>query len=71
MRAIFDRQTNDGSQMQFYRALLDQAIGDSERRFRGRAADQLISGRGGLLPTETTQARSSADFELVTWLVIQ
>ena len=69
--AIFDRQTQDGAQMQFYSDLLARAMDDVARRVRGRAADQLVSGRGGLLPTTQTQALAADDFELVTWLVIQ
>ena len=39
--------------------------------FRKRSAAALLSSRGGVLPELAKQATETADFELVTWLVVQ
>jgi hypothetical protein len=67
----FDQETNDGRDMSRYNALLDAVMHDFERRFSRRAAAALTSGRDALLPSRKQQARSSDDFDLITWLVIQ
>jgi SNF2 family DNA or RNA helicase len=68
---LFDRQTQDGSDMSHYDALLQSALGSIERTFQKRAASSLLSGRGAVLPTATEAPTSSGDnFDLVTWLLI-
>ena len=47
-----------------------RAVDSIKTTFSKRAAAALFSGRSGLLPTESDTPNSSADLELVTWLVI-
>ena len=68
---LFDQETDNGREMQPYNDLLASAIKSIEQTFKRRAAAQLQSGRGGLLPTRQEQVRETTDFELITWLVIQ
>lgn len=68
---LFDRETNNGQNMQTYSGLLAGAMKSIERTFKKRAAAQLQSGRGGLLPTRDEQVHAQTDFELITWLVIR
>jgi len=69
--ALFDRETNDGADMTRYNALLEAAVRDIERRFVKRSAAALTGGRDGVIPSRKQQARSTDDFELITWLVIR
>lgn len=68
---LFDRQTDNGSDMSHYDALLSQAVRSIENTFRKRALATLQTGRGALLPTRAEQATSETEFELITWLVIK
>lgn len=69
--ALFDQETQDGSDMARYNLLLEAAVRDIERRFVRRAAAALTGGRDGIVPSRKQQARSTDDFELITWLVIR
>ena len=69
--ALFDRETQDGAEMEHYSDMLAAALRDIERRFRGRAIERLQLDRGALLVAESAQARRAEDFELITWLVIR
>jgi ERCC4-related helicase len=69
--ALFDEATDNGRDMSGYTALLDAAMASIGRTFRKRAAGQLQSGRGGLLPRASQQPTGAAGFELITWLVIR
>ena len=69
--ALFDHETNDGADMARYTALLEAAVRDVERRFVKRSAAALTGGRAGVIPSRRQQARSTDDFELITWLVIR
>lgn len=69
--ALFDRETQDGAEMDRYSELLRAAVRDIERRFKGRSVEQLQFDRGALLVAESAQARRAEDFELITWLVIR
>lgn len=69
--ALFDRATNDGTEMMRYNALLEAAVRDCERRFVKRSAAVLSAGREGVIPTRKQQVRSTDDVELISWLVIQ
>lgn len=69
--ALFDQETGDGADMARCNQLLEAAVRDIERRFVKRAAASLTGGRDGLIPSRKQQARSTDDFDLITWLVIR
>jgi len=69
---LFDQQTRNGSDMSHYNALLDRAVADIEKKFKKRAAGQLVNaGRSGVLVDKGKQASRTTDFDLITWLVIK
>jgi len=68
---LFDKQTDDGRNTDFYNKLLDRAIESIVATFRKRVAAGLQAGRGFIIPDQEQQARETTDFELVTWLVIK
>jgi SNF2 family DNA or RNA helicase len=68
---LFDQQTNNAQDMGLYNSLLNTAVRAITGSFKKRAADQLISGRNGVLPDGKKQLRSSDNFELITWVVIK
>lgn len=67
---LFDAQTSDGKDMRRYSALLDSAIGAIASQSDKKNFANLFSGRGGKLVDDTKLPRTTADFDLVTWLVI-
>ncbi len=68
---LFDRETNNGADMTLYNKLLHAAVDSIARTFQKRVASGLQSDRGFKIPDQDRQARETADFELVTWLVIK
>lgn len=68
---LFDQETNHGSDMKTYDALLRKAVESLAVTFRKRAAFGLRSGRGFVLPDAKEQVHEKTDLELVTWLVIK
>ena len=68
---LFDHETNHGSDMKAYDALLQKAVDSLATTFRKRAASGLQSGRGFVLPDAKEQVHEKTDLELVTWLVIK
>ncbi len=68
---LFDQQTKNGTNMAHYNGLLQKAVNSLTRTYRKRAVSNLLSGRGGTLVKPQKQVSSVADFELITWLVIQ
>ena len=68
---LFDQQTNSGANMTQYNDLLQKAVDSLSRTYDKRAVSNLLSGRGGVLPTQAEQIRQTTDFELITWLVIK
>ncbi|MDZ4819817.1 MAG: helicase-related protein [Planctomycetota bacterium] len=66
----FDLETKNGSDMTRYSELLAKATASIESTFRRRAVTNLLSGRSGLLSDTSKQARSTSEFDLITWLVI-
>lgn len=68
---LFDQQTNNGTNMAHYNDLLQKAVNSLTRTYRKRAVSNLLSGRSGTLVKPQKQVSSVADFELITWLVIQ
>ena len=69
--ALFDQQTDNGTNMTLYNDLLQKAVDSLSRTYRKRAVSNLLSGRGGKLVKQQKQIRNITDFELITWLVIQ
>ena len=69
--ALFDQQTDNGTNMTHYNDLLQKAVKSLSRTYQRRAVGNLLSGRGGKLVKQQKQIRSITDFELITWLVIQ
>ncbi len=65
---LFDRQTKDGKDMSKYDALLEKALTDISKNYRRRIARGLTTTRDFVIPTQTA---TPAEFELLTWLVIQ
>ena len=68
---LFDSETKNGADMSTYSALLQKAVDSIVATFRRRVAAGLQSGRDFVIPDRTAQANGSADFELITWLVIK
>jgi hypothetical protein len=68
---LFDEQTHDGADMGAYSTLLKKAVDSIAATFRKRSAAALLAGRGGVLPELAKQATETANFDLVTWLVVQ
>ena len=69
--ALFDRLTNNGADMTQYNDLLQKTVDSLSRIYDKRAISNLLSGRGGVLPTQAEHIRQTTDFELITWLVIK
>ena len=68
---LFDQETNHGSDMKVYDALLKKAVDSISVMFRKRTASGLQSGRGFVLPNAQEQVHENTEMELVTWLVIK
>ena len=67
---LFDSRTKNGADMAHENSLLERAIESIKATFGKRAAASLFSGRDGRLPSAEAIPSSSADLELVTWLVV-
>jgi len=68
---LFDKETNNGSDMTKDDELLETAIKSCAKFFQKRAIGNLLSGRGGVLPKGKEQIDDKTDFELITWIVIK
>lgn len=68
---LFDHETKSGAKMDNYSELLAKAIKAIVHTFKKRTAAGLQSGRDFVIPDKQQQATNSADFELITWLVIK
>ncbi|MBZ0184457.1 MAG: NgoFVII family restriction endonuclease [Melioribacteraceae bacterium] len=68
---LFNEETNNGANMDFYNSLLEKAISEIVTVFGKKARAKLQSGRDGILIPTSKQASNSNNFELVTWLVIK
>ena len=66
----FDRETNDGRNMEKYDKLLDNVFRAVSGQFRQQMMEGLRN-RDGVLPCSNEQPRDADDFELVTWLVVK
>lgn len=69
--ALFDSETQNGSDMKLYNDLLDAAVRSIESTFIKRALGGLKQSRDAVLPEKSQQANARTDFELLTWLVIR
>ena len=67
---LFDDRTGNGTNMAHENHLLERAVESIKATFGKRAAASLFAGRDGKLPSAKDTPASSADLELVTWLVI-
>ena len=67
---LFDRQTQQGNDMQSYSRLLKTSVESITSTFQKKLADGLKSSRQFVLPTEDEQVLPDSEFELLTWLVI-
>ena len=67
---LFDKQTNNGTDMATYNGLLQKAVSFLSRTYQKRAIGNLLSGRGGRMIEQQKQVSNTTDFELITWLVI-
>ena len=69
--AIFNDETNQGTNMKQYAVLLKSAVDEISRVFKKRSNQNLVSDRGALLVPKSKQISEMDNFELVTWLVIK
>ena len=67
---LFDRETNDGSNMQHYSMLIEAAVTSLAKTFKRREANNLQE-RGGLLSNKQAKVEKTTDFTLVSWLIIK
>ncbi len=67
---LFDNRTGNGAAMTHENNLLERAVESIKATFGKRAAAALFSGRDGKLPSVQDTPSSSADLEIITWLVI-
>ena len=67
----FDRDTNDGADMQQYSSLLAKAVEAIASQAEQRNLGNLFASRGAKLVDSAHMAKSDKDFELVTWFVIR
>ncbi len=68
---MFDQETGHGRDMAKYDDLLSKAVKSITVTFRQRLAAGLQNGRDFVIPDQKEQVKDSADFELITWLVIK
>ena len=66
----FDRETDQGRQMQRYDALLAGALKSIAGTFRSAQLQALTRSRGATLARASERPNRAEQFELVTWLVI-
>lgn len=67
----FNKETDNGTNMEKYTALLEKAVVEITASFKKRTAAKLTMGRSGVLIAKEKQVSKLSDFELVTWLVIK
>jgi len=67
----FNKETDNGTNMEKYTVLLEKAVVEITASFKKRTAAKLTMGRNGVLIAKEKQAAKLSDFELVTWLVIK
>ncbi|MBS1810595.1 MAG: DEAD/DEAH box helicase family protein [Acidobacteria bacterium] len=68
---LFNRATDNGNDMTVYADLLKKAVAEISSVYKKRSAAKLTLDRNAVIAPRSQQVNSIADFELVTWLVIQ
>jgi SNF2 family DNA or RNA helicase len=68
---LFDRETNNGSDMSLYNDLLKRAVDSIAGIYNKRLIGNLLSSRSAVLVEQAHQVKATTDFELITWLVIK
>ncbi|MBO4728968.1 MAG: DEAD/DEAH box helicase family protein [Spirochaetaceae bacterium] len=68
---LFNTETNSGTDMSKYSALLEKSVTEITSSFKKRNAAKIVTGRGGVFIAKEKQATCISDFELVTWLIIK
>ncbi|MBD1811078.1 phospholipase D-like domain-containing protein [Microcoleus vaginatus DQ-U2] len=68
---LFDRQTNNGFDMNLYNDLLKRAVDSIADIYKKRSIGHLLSSRRAVLVEQAHQVKATTDFELITWLVIK
>ena len=68
---LFDQETQHGQDMGRYSNLLNRAVAAITAQFGRKNVANLFSGRGGKLLGSQATIQGSADFDLITWLVIK
>ena len=68
---LFNKETNNGSEMTKYTDLLEKSVTEIMTSFKKRSAMKLTTSRNALLIGKNKQVSDIKDFELVTWLIIK
>jgi SNF2 family DNA or RNA helicase len=68
---LFNKETNNGQDMQRYTKLLKSAVEQVVHIFKKKGSQKLTSDRSALLIPKTKQLNEMADFELITWLIVR
>ncbi|MBZ9673788.1 helicase-related protein [Mesorhizobium sp. ES1-3] len=67
----FDDETGQGEKLERYDALIQAAVASIGQTSASRALAALTGTRGAKVPNETSQARASSEYDLITWLTVQ
>jgi len=67
----FDDETDHGEKMERYDGLIRVAVASIGEISATRTLASLASGRGARVPDGRVQARTSLDYDLITWLIIR
>lgn len=68
---LFNSETDQGRNMEFYNNLLRKSIQVIASTFKKRMAANLQNDRSALLLPQSQQPNYQKDFELITWLIIK
>ena len=68
---LFNDETNQGTEMSKYTALLQKAVEEISTVFSKRVISKLKTGRDGILIPKEKQGSKTEHFELITWLIIK
>jgi hypothetical protein len=68
---LFDTQTNQGQDMSAYNTLMESAVAAILQTTKRRSLAQLQTNRSAVISNVQEQVKSSTDFELITWLIVQ
>jgi len=68
---LFQKETNQGKNMDAYSDLLQSALASIKEAFTDRTVENLMSSRSGLLIPPLSEDDGQSEFELLTWLIIK